>query len=129
MHWSYKLVHDEIDPKTIPAKDGVNIDWNHGTLKASVEAAREMTTGYAVNTAKDVAPSLTSNHTVKNAIDMSISWSGKLSIQNADGKTVTISSTPRNGTNKDLIAVGATYKVIHFNPPDSDPPHWSPTGR
>ena len=37
-----------------------------------------------------------------------------LTIKNKDGVAVEIRSTPRDGTNPDLIAVGATYGVIHF---------------
>lgn len=128
MHWSYMIVRHSTDPKTIPPMAGVDIDWDHGDMPSTIAAAREMTTGYEVNTNKKVAPSLSSNHTRHNAIDMTISWSGTLSIADANGHTVAIKTSPRSGLNSQLIAVGATYKVIHYYIPSDDPPHWSPTG-
>lgn len=129
MHWSYKIVHDHYDVTKIPAKQGVNIDWDHGSQKKSIAAAREMTTGYEVNTSKDVAPALTSNHIRGTAIDMTISWSGTLSIKDPKGTVVNISSAPRDGTNRELMALGRKYGAIHYAPASDDPPHWSHNGR
>jgi hypothetical protein len=35
---------------------------------------------------------------------------------------------PRNGDNTELIAVGATYAVIHFVTAGADRVHWSTDG-
>jgi hypothetical protein len=56
---------------------------------------------------------------------MTITWQGNLRIVDAAGKTITIKSEPRNGTNKELVKVGATYGVVKL---PSDPPHWSDDG-
>jgi hypothetical protein len=59
------------------------------------------------------------------AIDMKITWTGNLRIRKADGQYLTIASSPRDGTNRDLVEVGKSYKVFHLA---SDPPHWSESG-
>jgi hypothetical protein len=127
MHWSWLIAREGSDPTQVPPMLGVNIEWVHHDAAGNVDmassrgAAEDMVTGYAM---KHNA-SLTSNHIKKCAIDMTISWTGTLTIKNADGASVTITSTPRNGGNKELHAVGATYGVIKLI---SDPPHWSADG-
>jgi hypothetical protein len=56
---------------------------------------------------------------------MTISWGGTLNIRDFNGKVHAIASGPRNGSNPDLIAVGATFGVIKLV---TDPPHWSDDG-
>jgi len=68
---------------------------------------------------------LESRHTQRRAIDMTIGWQGTLNIRDFNGQTHAISSSPRNGSNPDLIKVGATFGVIKLA---SDPPHWSDDG-
>jgi hypothetical protein len=77
--------------------------------------------------AYDIAyePALKSRHTEGLAIDMDIKWSGELKIKDVKGKDVVIKSSPKDGGNKDLQAVGADYGVIKLK---SDPPHWSSDG-
>jgi hypothetical protein len=65
---------------------------------------------------------LNSRHTDRRAIDMTPSWSGNLSIKRSDGSTKTIAGQPRNGGNRELIAVGAGYRLVKLI---TDPPHWS----
>jgi hypothetical protein len=71
-------------------------------------------------------PALTSRHTAGRAIDMTINWEGDLEINKKDGTTVIITTSPRNGNNPELHAVGASYGVFKLV---SDPPHWSDDGR
>jgi hypothetical protein len=127
MHWSWRIVKEHHNAQAVPAMAGVDIQWWHGTQAASEAGAQEMVTGYLTGGAS-VAPALNSRHTQRKAIDMSVSWSGNLTIQQKDGSSKTITSLPRSSTNADLIQVAATYGVIHFNPPASDPPHWSTDG-
>jgi D-alanyl-D-alanine dipeptidase len=121
MHWCWMIATTGQDPAKIPAMPGVNIRWAHPTLADSKAAARAMKTKYGM---AHVA-ALNSRHTQGKAIDMTIRWTGDLVIKNAVGKTKTITSTPRTGSNADLIAVGATYGVIKLI---TDPPHWSTDG-
>ena len=134
MHWSWKIVKQDADPRNVPARDGVSIRWDHpspdGTYNAqgSVAAAQAMVIGYGINNLR-VAPSLNSRHIEGNAIDMSISWDGVLTINNASGRAVTIATVPRTGMNTSLHVVGATYNVTKYSGGAADKPHWSNDGR
>ena len=127
MHWSWKIVKDGQDPQMIPTMAGVDINWWHGDLTTSKAKAQEMVNGYGIN-GLGVAPALNSRHTEGKAIDMQVTWSGNLSVTKKDGTAVTISSTPRDSTNVDLITVAATYGVIHFTNVAADKVHWSTDG-
>ncbi len=70
-------------------------------------------------------PARFSWHVEGRAIDMIISLTGDLTIAKKDGSIETISTSPKNGSNKQLHAVGATYGVFKLVP---DPPHWSEDG-
>jgi len=59
------------------------------------------------------------------AVDVDIAWNGTLTIAGANGQNVGIASTPRDGSNTELHAVGAGYGVHKLV---SDPPHWSDDG-
>lgn len=115
-------VFHQIDPKDVPAMDGIDIDWTHGgDLGAARAAAVAMRTGYGI-----VYPAaLVSRHTQRLAIDMSISWKGTLAAHDAQGRLVEISSQPRDQTNAMLAVVGKSFGVIKLA---SDPPHWSQDG-
>ena len=128
MHWAWRIVKDDYDVQKVPAKEGININWWHGSQKMSIKAVQDMVFGYEINNLK-VAPSLTSHHITGKAIDMSISWSGELKIKNANGTELTIKSSPRDGTNSELITVGKTYGVIHYTDVEADKPHWSTDGK
>lgn len=111
MHYSYAIAKEGLDPAQVPAMAGVNIDWVHkkadgsADLAASKTAAAQMVSGYGIV----FKPALTSRHTEGHAIDMTISWSGNLNIKNASGASVNITGGTRNGSNTQLIQVGATY--------------------
>jgi hypothetical protein len=128
MHWSWRIVKQSYDPRQVPPKAGVDIKWWHGDMDASVRAAQEMVEGYSIGHL-GVPPALSSRHIERKAIDMRIEWTGVLRIEQGDGSTRVITSTPRDGTNAELIEVGKTYEVIHFRNVMKDKPHWSTDGR
>ena len=128
IHWSWEIAKNNYNAQTVPSIGGVNINWWHGNAAASKQAAQDMVNGYGTNNLQ-VSPSLTSRHIERKAIDMDISWTGNLNIKKADGSRKNITSTPRDSTNSDLIAVGKTYNVIHFINVAKDPPHWSTDGK
>jgi D-alanyl-D-alanine dipeptidase len=123
MHYCWRIAKEGMAAKDVPTKAGVDIKWVHPEDAQSVAAARAMVAGYNIVR----RPSLTSRHSEGKAIDMTISWAGDLVITDAAGKSVKITSTPRNGENADLARVGAGYGVIKaiFA---GDPPHWSNDG-
>lgn len=133
MRWAWAIAKDGQDPRTVPAMEGVNIQWDHrdddgNYLSApSINAAKAMTLAYGID-GLGVAPALMSRHTAHCAVDMSIHWKGPLVIQSAEGSTVRILGEPRTGMNTELHMVGATYGVIKFNRRGNDRPHWSDTG-
>jgi hypothetical protein len=127
MHFAFDILKGTIQPGDVPPMAGVDIQWVHAAANgtpdpvASKTAAARMVSGYNIV----FRPVLTSRHTERNAVDMTITWQGNLTIANADGTTITIATTPRNGGNTDLHAVGQTYGVIKLV---KDPPHWSNDG-
>lgn len=127
MHWSWRIVHG-VNPSSVPAMEGVNIEWVHPRPEASIQAAQDMVNAYGMSRL-GVAPALNSRHTEGNAIDMSISWRGNLRITKADGAISVITSEPRSGMNTDLHAIGASYGVIKYQGRGTDRPHWSNDGR
>jgi hypothetical protein len=101
---------------------GVNIDWAHGgSILAARDAARRMMADYEIQ----FPAALESRHTQRRAVDMTISWSGTLNVRDFDGQMHGIASGPRDGSNPELIKVGATFGVMKLV---SDPPHWSDDG-
>ena len=125
MHWAWKIAKGAVSAQNVPPMPGVEINWWHGNDADSRRAAQEMVDLYALR----YEPSLTSRHIERRAIDMSIYWSGNLQIKKANGQSVLISSSPKDGTNRSLIEVGRSYNVVHFEPSEDDPPHWSVDGR
>jgi len=136
MHWAFGIAtglppymcrpidqpNTPIDPATVPALAGVDIDWTHGgNLAAARIAAQQMVTTYGLA----YPAALASNHTVKRAIDMTITWQGVLGIADANGQQRAIASQPRSGMNPELWAVGKTFGVLKL---PSDKPHWSDDG-
>jgi hypothetical protein len=124
MHWAWKVAKGMVKADKVPSKSGVDIEWDHGDDKESQKAAQDMIGKSGFNMAYIAA--LDSNHLTGNAIDMDISWSGPLKVKNAKGEDVQIATSPTNGNNKELHAVGDTYGVKKLA---SDPPHWSYNGR
>ena len=123
MRMAWDVATGRVDPAKAGTISGVNIDWDHGDKKASIKAAKDLVSKKCFNIG--YRPSLTSLHIDGKAIDMRISWSGELKIKDAKGKDVAIKSKPANGTNKQLHAVGKSYRVIKLV---GDPKHWSVNG-
>jgi hypothetical protein len=122
MHWCCMIGGSGQDPAAVPPQPGVNIDWTHGgSLSAAKAAAQQMMQGYQIQ----FPAALVSRHTQRRAVDMTIGWNGTLAITDFNGQPHTITSGPRDGSNPQLIAVGATFGVIKLV---SDPPHWSDDG-
>lgn len=128
MHWCWRIVNDGVDPSTIPSMTGLDIEWSHANMAISVRAARDMVNALSLHRLR-TRPALRSQHNLGLAIDMSISWRGIVSIKDADGRTVQLRTGPRNGMNRQLIAVGATYGVKKYSGSGRDVPHWSNDGR
>ncbi|MBU8977500.1 hypothetical protein JI752_015220 [Lysobacter sp. MMG2] len=134
MHWSWKIVNDNVDPRNVPAHEGVDIEWKHTddngeySERASRAAATAMVNAYGMQNLR-TAPALNSRHIEGNAIDMTIGWQGTLDIQVPSGLQEAIATTPRDGMNHDLRSVGASYGVVKFRGGDRDRPHWSNDGR
>jgi hypothetical protein len=141
MHYSWLIANDDIDPRDVPAfvpKKGqspVDICWVHATgpgvpdLAASVKAAEQMVKAFGIDPKNTIPPALDSVHTRGQAIDMTTTWTGeRITIREANGHEVTIDTTPHDGINSGLIAVGRSYGVIHLQPASHDPNHWSING-
>jgi hypothetical protein len=141
MHFSYLVSKEQLAPQAVPAyrpladEKGPQICWLHRTVSGRVDAgtsvagAGGLLSALGVDSSLKVAPALHSRHNTGDAIDMQIRWTTpSLRIKNAAGQTVKITSTPHDGTNPDLIKVGATYAVNHFSPVAADRNHWSSDG-
>lgn len=127
MHWSWSIVKRGTNPESIPTMPAVPIDWVHPTDEESKDAADAMVNGYNIR-GLGVAPALDSKHVRGLAVDMDINWTGTLTIIDSRGRAVAITTTPRNGLNTDLQAVGAGYGVIKYSGGGVDRPHWSDNG-
>ena len=122
MHWCCMIGGSGQDPAQIPAMAGVAIDWSCGhNLAQAKSAAQAMMAKYDIQ----FPAALVSRHTQRRAIDMTIAWQGTLHITDFDGAAHAIASSPHNGSNPELIAVGRSFGVIKLV---SDPPHWSDDG-
>lgn len=121
MHWCCMVGGSGQDPHAVPPMAGVNIDWTCGGIAQARAAARAMMTGYAIQ----FPAALESRHTQRRAIDMTIGWNGPLTIRDFNGQSHVIANGPRDGSNPQLIQVGASFGVIKLV---SDPPHWSDDG-
>jgi hypothetical protein len=124
MHYSWSIVKQGVDPAQVPAMDGVDIEWDHADAQSG---AQEMVDGFHIGSLT-VAPALNSRHIDGKAVDAAISWSGDVTIKDVDDNDVDIVGAPHDATHPTLISVGATYSVIHFNPPAKDKNHWSTDG-
>lgn len=129
MHWAHKIARNGVDPATVPAMDGVHINWVHPTLEQSVAGATAMVNGFGIQgLGINTPPALNTLHGTGEAIDMSITWTGNITVANKDGSTVEVNTAPRTGMNTQLKEIGATYGVTKFVGGNSDKPHWSTTG-
>ncbi|GAB6902744.1 hypothetical protein [Kineosporia succinea] len=142
MHYSYKVAKKQITPAQVPAYTPVagekapKVCWvfrsTTGALDntTAVRAASTLLSSMGVDPSLKTPPALRSRHNTGDAIDMRTTWTAStIKIKTADGKTVTISSGPKDGTNARLMAVGASYGVNHFAPAAVDRNHWSSDGR
>ena len=116
MHYCVKVAGGSMAPTEIPTLDGVNVEWDHGTLEKSRSAARAMANGYVIV----YPPAYPTRHSLRLAIDMTLSSFAPKTIKDAQGNDVEIKKEP------DLYAVGASYGV---NKLVSDRPHWSDNGQ
>ncbi len=124
MHYSWRIANEDFNPSDVPQRSGVAIQWDHGNINASRQAAREMVDLFGLA----FKPSLTSNHIRGMAIDMSIGWKEDIVLGPLpNGGFRGIVGGPRNGArNRDLHNIGELFGVRKLL---SDPPHWSNNGR
>lgn len=138
MYYAREVSAGRLAPDKVPAFEPqdndarVNIDWAHKDsagkpdLVAAKKAAKEMDAAYGA--AGAIGKPYRSNHNGGKAIDVRFSpaWGVGKSVVDANGKTVNI------GSKQDIIKVGATFNVLHWNfhgaKAKSDDPHWSATG-
>ncbi|MEV7420339.1 hypothetical protein [Streptomyces sp. NPDC089919] len=116
-------------------QDHVNICWQHTDANgvydpaASLAAAGRLYKALGISAGLKFEPALKGMHTQRKAIDMGTTWTARsITVRNHAGQRVTISSGPHDGTNAKLIAVGATYGVLHIQPASKDTTHWSTNG-
>lgn len=140
MHYSWLIAHRKLSPLRVPHFHAdrhhgpVAICWVHvgahgANIHASIVAARKLATALGV-VSMHGAPLLTTLRTEGLSIVMSTTWtSRKITITDATRHRVTIRSAPHNGLNKALIAVGATYLVIHFFKASQAMNDWSVNGQ
>jgi len=122
MHWCWMITNLSQAPSAVPPLAGVAIDWTHGgDHRAARHAAAAMVAGFGLQ----YLPSLSSRHVAGRAVDMTIAWSERLSVRDFDGNPHYILTAPHDGSNPDLIKVGASYGVRKLI---SDRPHWSDDG-
>jgi hypothetical protein len=127
MHWAWRIAREGFDPRRVPARAGVDIQWWHGELGASRSAAAAMVSAYGLA----YKPSLTSHHIAEEgegalAIDMDVTWSGVVKVLDANGDEVELDAAKGNEANPVLHRVGASFGVYKLV---KDPPHWSVDGR
>jgi peptidoglycan hydrolase-like protein with peptidoglycan-binding domain len=127
MNRTWLVMKGRADPTCVTPIPGVAIEWNHGDKDRSKAAAREMAHAFGIHT-NTLAPSPNSRHVKGEAVDMKISWSGDLPIIDGKGNIVIIKSGERNGTNRDLHKVGASYGVKKLTAKNDDK-HWSTDGK
>lgn len=121
MHYAFRISKNEIAAKDVPPLPNVDINWQHYTNAASVQAAGQMVSAYNIA----FRPALVSRHTQGLAIDWEITWSGTLNIRNASGTIVSINEPRTSYENSTLWQVGRSYGVIKLV---NDRPHWSNDG-
>lgn len=138
MYYAREVSAGRLAPDKVPAFEPkeddapVNIDWAHKDsagkpdLVAAKKAAKEMDVAY--NAAGAIGKPYMSNHNGGRAIDVGFSpaWGIGKCVVDANDKTVTI------GSKQDIIDIGATFNVLHWNyhgaKAKADDPHWSSTG-
>lgn len=121
MHYAFRIANERMDPASVPAMAGVNIDWVHRRVNGEADLAKSRSAAAAMVTGYDIVfrPALASNHTRGLAIDMTIRGYARKQLPDASGTMKTIQ------TASDLHQLGASYGVHKLL---SDPPHWSSNG-
>ncbi|HSW03008.1 hypothetical protein [Aquabacterium sp.] len=121
MHYAWKVGRESMDPATVPAMAGVDIDWVHRNRRgqADLTASRSAALGMVGLYGIVYAPALASRHTEGRAIDMTISNYVNHTVTDGGRSAVRITSAAA------LHTVGASFGVIKLV---SDPPHWSDDG-
>jgi D-alanyl-D-alanine dipeptidase len=141
MHYSWCIWKrwQGITPAAVPAflpnvgESPVDIEWLHKTStgapddEASFGAAYNMVVAYGM-TRLHTPPAIDSQHSRGKALDMDVAWPHSLTIREKSGDPRTITSSPRNGSNAELIEVGKSYGVIHYFKVLDDIAHWSVDG-
>ncbi|CAN5216402.1 hypothetical protein BH10PSE18_BH10PSE18_27700 [soil metagenome] len=156
MHYSGRVASGEIAPKDVPTyaahkvttyiapqdqgEFAINfeIEWDHGDLAKSIQAADAMQRGYQTV----FPPAYPSKHTARLAVDMWITWTGtavekptphfEITMKNGKNEDVIISTRMQNVDhdtacyNETLQAVGKSYGIQKLV---RDKPHWSDNGR
>ncbi len=127
-HYCWRIAREGLDPASVPAFPGVEIEWVHREPSGSpdLEASRAAAEAMVQAAGLVHRAALQSRHIDGRAIDMTVTWTGSLNIRDASGSEVAITTGARTGAdNATLHAVGATYGVIKLR---ADPPHWSDDG-
>jgi hypothetical protein len=120
MNACWRIAKGSLKPRDVPPIADCAIQWDHGSDAASRRGAQEMVDMFRIA----FQPSVTSLHIKGRAIDMTIGWEGTIRVKDANGVSKSVGA-PRDGSNKTLHAIGASYGVIKLA---SDPPHWSDNG-
>jgi len=123
MHYCWEVAYGETAPSDVPKCAGLDIEWDHGDVQKSREAAMDMVKLFHLA----YKASLTSNHIRGKAIDMNISWRNVLVLTRPAPLLVRIEGRPRSGQNRELHEIGSS--VFGVKKLRSDPPHWSHNGR
>jgi len=138
MYYAREVATGRISPTRVPPfspRNGdspVNIDWAHHVngrpdLAAARQAAIAMNQRYAA--AGAIGRPYVSNHNRREAIDMRLTpaWGIGRRVRDIHGHYIAIR------IKRDIIMVGASYGVFHWNytgqKPKVDDPHWSKDGR
>jgi D-alanyl-D-alanine dipeptidase len=138
MYYAREIASGNLAPKDVPAfepQNGdqpVDIDWEHRDASgkpdpdAAKKGASALDSAYGAEGA--IGKPYRSNHNGGEAIDMRFipDWAIGKSVAKKSGDKVDVTSK------QDLIDIGASYDVLHWNyagaKPKKDNPHWSKTG-
>lgn len=116
MHYAVRVANGSIAPDAVPDLAGVNIEWDHGEIGASKQAAQAMANAYNIV----FPPAYPTRHSLRLAIDMTLANVRNKTVKDAEGNDVDI------GREADLYPVGASYGVLKLV---VDRPHWSDNGQ
>jgi pimeloyl-ACP methyl ester carboxylesterase len=120
MHHAWAIARDQADPAAVAPHASVRIQWDHGDLDASRQAAEAMVQGYAMR----ARPALWTRHIAGKAIDLRARWTAPLTLVDGAGQPARIEPGD-SSSSEALWALGASYGVFHLA---ADPPHWSADG-